>query len=254
MNYFRLTVAYDGSDFCGWQVQANGPTIQGAFMEAGKKFIKSPFTITGCSRTDSGVHALNYTAVLAGDIPMKADKVLKAFNAHLPSTIVVRGCQESDESFHPRYSAKTKHYRYTIYNGAYPVPQYMHYSYFFRYDLDHEAMNLAAESFVGSHDFVAFSSVKTTVDDTVRCMDFCQVTRQGDYIYLDVIGDGFLYNMVRIMAGTLIEVGRGKMPVGAVGDILASRDRLRARWTAPANGLTLVEVTYTEEKELEETR
>ncbi len=247
MNYYRLTIAYDGKDFCGWQVQPNGQTIQGSLMEAGKKFIKTPFTITGCSRTDSGVHALNFVALLAGDIEMKADRIPKAFNAHLPATIVVRDCLLADEDFHPRYGAKTKHYRYTIYNGPYPVPQYMHYAYFYQKYLDHEAMGLAAKAFVGRHDFIAFSSVKTTVEDTIRQMESCEVSRQGDHIYIDVIGNGFLYNMVRIMAGTLIEVGRGKLDPKAVSEILASKDRMQAQLTAPANGLTLVDVTYAEE-------
>ncbi len=244
MNYYRLTIAYDGTNYCGWQVQVNGPTIQGSLMEAGKKFIRTSFTITGCSRTDSGVHALKFVAVLAGDFQMEADRIIRAFNAHLPKDIVIRGCRVSDKEFHPRYSSKTKHYRYIIYNGPYPIPQYMHYTYFYQGPLDHQAMDFAAKAFVGTHDFIAFSSIKTTVENTVRHIETCKVTRQDDHIYIDVIGNGFLYNMVRIMAGTLIDVGRGKLPPQAIQSILVSKDRMKAKRTAPANGLTLVDVNY----------
>ena len=244
MNYYKLKVAYDGTDFCGWQVQINGPTIQSEMMKAGKKFIHDTFTITGCSRTDSGVHALEYIAVLATEKAYNLNNIPKAMNTYLPDSIVVFACDQVSHTFHPRYSSKSKHYRYSIYNGAFPIPQYMRHCYYYRKRLDEKKMHMAAQAFVGTHDFIGFSSVKTTVEDTVRTIYSCDVTREGDYIHIDVKGNGFLYNMVRIISGSLIDVGRGKINPELVKGIMASKDRNQAKLTAPAKGLTLVQVKY----------
>lgn len=244
MNCYKIRIAYDGTEYCGWQVQPNGPTIQSSMMEAGKKFINDTFTVTGCSRTDSGVHALGFVAVLATEKDLNVTSIPKALNAYLPDDIVVHDCVQVDESFHPRYGSKSKHYRYSIYNGAYPIPQYMRYAYFYQKALDDVKMATGAKAFLGTHDFVGFSSVKTAVEDTVRTIHSCEVTRERGFIHIDVKGNGFLYNMVRIMAGTLLDVGRGKIDPADVADILAAKDRNLAKLTAPAKGLTLVEVVY----------
>ena len=247
-HYYKLVLAYDGTHYCGWQIQKNGPSIHEAMMKAGKKFLKDDFTITGCSRTDSGVHALGYVVLLITTIKLEARRIPRAYNAHLPKDIVVHGCELVDESFHPRYSSKFKHYRYTIYNNDYPIPQHLHYAYYYYKELDVLKMAQAGKAFEGSHDFIGFSSSKTTVEDTTRFIKKCQVRKEDKFIYIDIIGDGFLYNMVRIIVGSLIEVGLSKIQPEIMGEIIASKDRNKAKKTAPANGLTLVELFYEDDQ------
>ncbi len=246
-NYYKLTLAYDGSSYCGWQIQKNGLSIHEAMMIAGRKFMGDNFTITGCSRTDSGVHALSYVALLVSNRDIEVRKIPRAFNGHLPKDIVVHNCERVSESFHPRYTSKSKHYRYTIYNNDYPLPQYIKYAYYYYKKLNVTQMQLAAKAFVGTHDFIGFSSIKTSVKDTVRTIYNCQVTREENYIHIDIKGDGFLYNMVRIIAGSLIEVGLEKNDAKDMSDIITAKDRNLAKKTAPANGLTLVGLTYNNE-------
>jgi len=253
-NYYKLTLAYDGTNYCGWQLQKNGLSVHEAMMKAGSRFLEDGFTITGCSRTDSGVHALGFVALLSTEKDIELRRIPNAFNAHLPKDIVVHKCEKVEENFHPRYSAKFKHYRYTISNHPFPIPQYVHYAYYYQRPLDADKMNKAAKAFVGRHDFVGFSSVKTTVKDTVRTIVACKVTRENAFIHIDVIGDGFLYNMVRIIAGSLIDVGLGKIQPDDMQEIIESKDRNRAKKTAPAKGLTLKAVYYEELKNGREDR
>lgn len=243
-NYYKLIVAYDGTNYCGWQIQSNGYSIHQALMESGKHFLRDAFTITGSSRTDSGVHALGYVAMLMTTTPIDMRKIPKAFNAHLPEDIVVHGIERVSVEFHPRYLAKEKHYRYTIYNHSYALPQYTRYAHYYHKALDVEKMQEAAKAFVGTHDFVGFCSAKTTVEDTVRTIFECKVTKEEFFIHIDIRGDGFLYNMVRIISGSLIEVGLNRIPPEQMATIIASKDRSKARKTAPAKGLTLVELCY----------
>lgn len=240
----QLTLAYDGTNYCGWQLQDNGVSIHEELMKAANRFLKVPFTITGCSRTDSGVHALGFVAALRTDDPLAVGKFTRAFQAFLPKDIVVYEAKEVSPDFHPRYHAKSKHYRYSIYNYKMPLPQFIRYCHYIYDSLDVEAMKKAASSFVGTHDFMAFSSSKTTVDSTVREIYSLDIKKENDCIHIDVVGNGFLYNMVRMIAGTLIEVGRGKVKSEEIEDIIASKDRSRTKKTAPAKGLTLVEVSY----------
>ncbi len=243
--YFKLTIAYDGTKYCGWQLQKNSISIHEVLMRAGQGFLPEGFTITGGSRTDSGVHALGYVALLKTCYTQEAKRLCRSFNAYLPKDIVVYQSDEVDKEFHPRYSATGKHYRYTIYNSCFPIPQFMHYSYYYsRHNLNAETMNKAAEKLVGKHDFITFSSKKTSVVDTVRTLYSCSVHREKDIVYIDVKGDGFLYNMVRIIAGMLIEVGRGKIEPEEIEKILYERDRMKATKTAPSQGLTLMEIYY----------
>ena len=240
----RLTLAYDGTNYCGWQLQDNGTSIHEELMKAAKGFLKGPFTITGCSRTDSGVHALGFVAALRTDDAIETKKFTRAFQAFLPKDIVVYEAQEMEADFHPRYHAKSKHYRYSIYIYKMPLPQYIRYCHYIYDALDVEAMMQAGKFFVGEHDFIAFSSSKTTVDTTIREIYSLEVYREGDSVHIDVIGNGFLYNMVRMIAGTLIEVGRGKVRPEEISELILSKDRSRTKKTAPAKGLTLVEVAY----------
>lgn len=249
MYTYKLTIAYDGRHYCGWQIQKNAQSIHQTMMEAGKKFIREPFTITGGSRTDSGVHALGYVASLRTPYAIEPRRIQGAFNAHLPKDIVVVVVEVVSDDFHPRYHAVGKHYRYTIYNHALPIPQYLHYAYHYREPLDAQRMRKGALYLLGQHDFIAFSSVKTTVEDTVRTISHIDVTREADQIYIDVVGDGFLYNMVRMIAGMLIEVGRGQIQPERIGEILNNKDREPVNKTAPANGLTLMTMYYNKEGE-----
>jgi tRNA pseudouridine38-40 synthase len=242
--FIKLTLAYDGTNYCGWQIQKNGYSIHQALMESGQNFLRDAFTITGSSRTDAGVHALSYVALLVTTTEMDIRKVSKAFNAHLPEDIVVHGAEMVSEDFHPRYLAKSKHYRYTIYNHPFALPQYTRFAYYLSKELNVEKMNEAAKAFIGTHDFKGFCSIKTTVENTVRTIYECTVTKEKEFIYIDIRGDGFLYNMVRIITGSLIEVGLNRIPPEQMKDILASKDRDKARKTAPAKGLTLVELCY----------
>ncbi|WZL82180.1 tRNA pseudouridine(38-40) synthase TruA [Vallitaleaceae bacterium 9-2] len=243
--YYKLTIAYEGTNYCGWQLQKNSVSIHEVLMKAGRAFLPDDFSITGGSRTDSGVHALGYVALLKTTYDKQAYRICRAFNAYLPKDVVVYESQEVAKDFHPRYSAKGKHYRYTIYNDEYALPQYMHYAYYYHArELDAQKMQEAAQWLVGRHDFMAYSSKKTSVEDTVRTLYECCVTREHKYIHIDVKGDGFLYNMVRIIAGMLIEVGRGKIEPRAIKKILEEKDRMKATKTAPANGLTLMEIYY----------
>lgn len=242
--YYKLTMAYDGTNYVGWQIQKNGPSIHAEIMKAGSGFLEDGFTITGCSRTDSGVHALGYVALLVTKRDIKERGMAGGFNAHLPRDIVIHSVERVSNDFHPRYTSKNKHYRYTIYNNDYRIPQYLHYAHYFYKALDVDAMDLAAQAFVGRHDFVGFSSIKTTVDDTNRTIESCHVTKVDHHIHIDIVGDGFLYNMVRIIAGSLIEVGTGKIKPDEMATILASKDRNKAKKTAPACGLTLVGLNY----------
>jgi len=243
-NYYKITMAYDGTNYCGWQIQKNGPSIHAEIMKAGSEFLEEGFTITGCSRTDSGVHALGYVALLVTEKNLEELRVSGALNAHLPKNIVVYNVERVNKEFHPRYKAKNKHYRYTIFNYNYPIPQYLYFSHYYFKDLDFEAMKKAASYFVGTHDFIGFSSKKTTVEDTVRIIESCSVSKDNHQIHIDIVGNGFLYNMVRIMVGSLIEVGAGKLKTEDIVSILASKDRDKSNKTAPACGLTLVGIEY----------
>lgn len=242
--YYKLIIAYDGTNYCGWQIQKNGYSIHQALMESGRYFLRDNFTITGSSRTDSGVHALGYVAMLVTTTRIDMRKIPRAFNSHLPSDIVVHGIEQVTSEFHPRYLSINKHYRYTIYNHPYALPQYTRFAYYFSKELDVVKMNKAAQAFIGTHDFKGFCSIKTTVENTVRTIYECSVTKDNEFIYIDIRGDGFLYNMVRIITGSLIEVGLNRILPEQMPEIIASKDREKARKTAPANGLTLVELCY----------
>jgi tRNA pseudouridine38-40 synthase len=245
--YYKLTIAYDGRNYCGWQLQKNGASIHEMLMKAGRAFLHDDFSITGGSRTDSGVHALGYVALLATSHRLDSYRICRAFNAHLPKDIVVHKSENVSESFHPRYSSKGKYYRYTIYNDEFPLPQYMPYSYYYHHKkLNVAKMHEAAQFLVGEHDFKAFSSKKTSVNNTIRTIYSCSVTLDHKYIYIDIKGNGFLYNMVRIITGMLIEVGRDKLEANDLKKILIAKDRSQATKTAPANGLTLMEIYYDE--------
>ncbi len=239
MKRVMLTVAYDGTNYCGWQVQPNGDTIEGQLNKHLSELLGETITVIGASRTDSGVHALCNIAVFDTQTRMPADKISYALNQRLPEDIKIQKSQEVPPQFHPRRTATRKTYEYRIYNAPFPNPVARLYSHFTYVPLDVEKMQKAAQYFVGEHDFAAVSTFKPEVESTIRTIYDLTVVKAGDLITIQVSGNGFLYNMVRIIAGTLMEVGRGRMEPEDIPEILASADRGKAGPTAPACGLTL---------------
>ncbi len=242
---YLITISYNGSGYCGYQKQKNGVSVQEKLTEAATALFGEGTKITGCSRTDSGVHAVVFKATLENEsASMKPEKLPAAMNAHLPPDISVRNASEAGADFHPRYSVKEKEYRYIICNASTRDPFSEGRAYFFPKKLDAEIMNEAAQYLVGKHDFRAFMASGSKIEDTVREIYSCTVTRNGDNITVAVRGNGFLYNMVRIIVGTLIAVSEGKIDKNDITKIIESTDRKNAGPTAPAQGLFLYDVKY----------
>jgi len=234
-----LTVAYDGTAYCGWQVQKNGNTIEGELNRCLSELLGEDIKVIGGSRTDSGVHALGNIAVFDTKSRMPAEKFSYALNQRLPEDIRIQESKEVPADFHPRRCSSRKTYEYRIYNAEFPMPVKRLYSHFTYVPLDENKMREAASFLVGEHDFKSFCSAGTVVESTVRTIFDIQVFREEEEIIIRVTGNGFLYNMVRIMAGTLIEAGRGNIEPCEIKGILEKKDRSCAGPTAPANGLTL---------------
>ncbi|MGF7145397.1 tRNA pseudouridine38-40 synthase [Anaerotaenia torta] len=246
MRRIKLVVAYDGTGYCGWQLQPGQPTIEAELNKALSGLLREEIAVIGASRTDSGVHALGNVAVFDTESAIPAEKICPALNVRLPEDIRIQASMEVDLDFHPRRRASQKTYEYRILNCRVAVPTQRLYSAFVYYTLDPARMQEAADYLVGEHDFKSFCSVKTQVTDTVRRIYRAEILCQGENIVIRVTGSGFLYNMVRIIAGTLIEVGRGAYPPDRVKDMLQGCDRSLAGPTALARGLTLVGIEYLE--------
>ena len=243
----RLYVAYDGTDYCGWQIQPNGITIEEVLNRRLKKLTGEDIHVIGASRTDSGVHALGNIAVFDTESPIPPERMAYALNQKLPTDIVIVRSEEVGQDWHPRYQQKvTKTYEYHIFNAKVPNPLKRRYSTFVSFPLDVEKMRKGASWLVGEHDFVSFCNVRTNVEDTVRRIDEIQIRETGPDITIQVTGNGFLYNMVRIIAGTLIRVGRGFYTPEKVKEILEAKERTQAGVTAPPEGLVLVGIEYGE--------
>lgn len=241
----KLTIAYDGTAYCGWQIQPNGITVQEVLNEKLSEFFDREISVVGASRTDAGVHALCNVCAFDVETRMPAEKIAFALNQTLPDDISVVDSCEVDADFHPRFHKGKKTYEYHILNRTFPDPTRRLYSLFYHRPLDYEAMNRAAAYLVGEHDFTTFSSIHAQTNTYVRRVYDCHVTRdENDMITIHIEGNGFLYNMVRIIAGTLIEVGWGKRTPESVGEILEAKDRALAGPTAPPEGLTLVRIDY----------
>lgn len=244
MKRIKLTVAYDGTNYCGWQVQPNGITIEEVLNKALKKLTGEDILIIGASRTDSGVHAMGNVAVFDTETTIPPEKIAVALNQRLPEDIVIVKSEEVAADFHPRYCDCSKTYEYHIINTRISVPTKRLTNYFVSYVLDIEKMREAASYLVGEHDFVSFCNVRTDVVNTVRTITALDILTNGDEITIRITGNGFLYNMVRIIAGTLIRVGRGFYEPEKVKEILEAKDRKAAGVTAPAHGLMLMEIDY----------
>lgn len=248
MKKVKLTVAYDGTHYCGWQIQPNGDTVEAQLNLALKDLLKEEIEVTGASRTDAGVHAQGNVAVFTTEARMPAEKVSYALNTRLPEDIRIVESIEVPMEFHPRYCEVVKTYEYKICNRRFPDPMQRLYSHFYYYPLDVAQMEEAAAYLVGEHDFTSFSAPKAQVKSRVRTIYAASVEKQGDLITIRITGNGFLYNMVRIIAGTLIRVGGGYLKPSDIPKILEAKDREAAAETAPARGLTLVSIQYPEEE------
>lgn len=240
----KLIIEYNGENYCGWQRQINAVSIQQMLEEALQKLAGVETAVTGAGRTDAGVHALGQAAHFDTDSTIPADKFSYALNLLLPRDIRVKESSEVDESFHARFSAQAKQYRYTIYNHEHASALYHNISMHVRPKLDTGAMKRAANIFFGTHDFKAFKASGSDVKDTVRTIYHITIAHDEPFIYLDITGSGFLYNMVRIIAGTLIEAGKGRMTCEEIKQILEGKDRIYAGPTASSRGLMLMKVYY----------
>ena len=240
-----LTLAYCGRDLHGWQIQENALTVQECFQEALYKIIQERPDIKGCSRTDSGVHANMYCVSMKIAHPIAEDRLMMALNRYLPDDIAVREIRKIPDDFHARYSCKGKEYVYKVWNSRVRNPFMQGTALHYRYPIDAERLNAEARAFVGSHDFTSFCTPdKRAKGDFVRTVEYFRVEREGELVTFTVKADGFLYNMVRIMVGTLLAVQQGKIPHGALADIIAAEDRSKAGPTAPPQGLYLNKVFY----------
>ncbi len=244
MKRIKLTVAYDGTNYCGWQIQKNGITVEEVLNKTLSRFFNEDITVIGASRTDSGVHALSNVAVFDAEVTMPPDKIAYAINNLLPDDIRIQKSEEVPLDFHPRYCDTRKTYEYKIYNAQFPDPLMRLYSHFVYFHLDEEKMQQAAYYLVGEHDFKSFCTPKDDVENTVRTIYFIKVVREGNLVRVLINGNGFLYNMVRIIVGSLLKVGMGMIPPEEIKNILEAKDRTKAGHKAPACGLTLVDIEY----------
>lgn len=241
----KLVVAYDGTNYCGWQIQPNGETIEGVLNRELSSLLGGDIKVTGASRTDSGVHSLGNVAVFDTDTRIPPEKISYALNIRLPEDIVVQDSCEVAPDFHPRHCNSRKTYEYRILNRRFAMPTRRLDTYFYHRPLDVERMQQAARYLEGTHDFKSFCSVNTVVEDTVRTIYTLQVIKDADdIITIRVQGSGFLYNMVRILAGTLIQVGIGAMEPEQMTEILEAKDRSASGPTAPAQGLTMIGIEF----------
>lgn len=244
MKRVLLVVAYDGTEYKGWQFQPGAATIEGELNKALSNLLGENIQVIGASRTDSGVHALCNIAVFDTNAGIPAEKISYALNQRLPEDIRIQKSMEVEAEFHPRHCNSCKTYEYRILNRKFPLPTKRFYHYFTYVPLQVKLMQEGASYLKGEHDFKSFCATAAVVETTVRTITDIKVEQTGEEIVIRVSGTGFLYNMVRIIAGTLIEVGRGSYPPEKVGEILQAKNRQAAGPTAPACGLTLVKYEF----------
>lgn len=241
---YLLTLCYIGTAYHGWQVQENANTIQPLIQDALTEMFPERPGVTGCSRTDSGVHANMYCCHFDSEQQREPYGIICSVNRRLPFDIAVTDCKIVPDDFHARYSVKAKEYVYQIYNGVHRQPFYHGRAYYYRFPLQVEAMNRAAEAFVGTHDFSSFCAGNAKPGDRRRTVYKAQVVKENDLVLFRVSADGFLYNMVRIMAGTLLRVSEGKLCPEDIPAVIEARNRKAAGPTAPPEGLYLNRVWY----------
>ncbi|MBE5934586.1 MAG: tRNA pseudouridine(38-40) synthase TruA [Lachnospiraceae bacterium] len=245
MKRIMLIVSYNGANYCGWQKQNNAISIEEVINTKLKELLKEDICVIGASRTDAGVHAKGNVAVFDTETTIPPEKIAYALNARLPQDIRIQESREVRADFHPRYDKNNKKYSYRILNTKINVPIYNEYTMHASNYLDIELMKNAAQYIVGEHDFKSFCAANTGVKTTVREVYSLEITKNNnDIITIEITGNGFLYNMVRIIVGTLIQVGTGKIKPEYVAEIIAAKDRSKAGPTAKAKGLTLEEIYY----------
>ncbi|MBQ9673593.1 MAG: tRNA pseudouridine(38-40) synthase TruA [Ruminococcus sp.] len=245
MRNFLITITFDGSSFHGWQIQNNAITVQEVFQSALIKIIGEQPDIKACSRTDSGVHANMFCISMQTEHKIPAERLKGALNRFLPLTVAVLDCIEVPLSFHARYSCKGKKYVYKIWNSPVRNPFLEKYALHYRWKIDEQVLNKAAQDFVGRHDFTSFcTNDGRKMDNMERTVKSFFVERKGDMVLMSVEADGFLYNMVRIMVGTLLKIQQGKIPSDGIPAIFALKNRNHQGITAPAQGLYLDKVYY----------
>lgn len=244
MKNIKLTIAYNGTNYSGWQRQTKARTIQGEIERALKIVMKKDITIHGSGRTDAGVHALGQIASFNEEFSIPIDRLDFALNNALPLDIVIKNIEEVDMDFHARYSAKGKKYIYKIYNARKRNPIYSYHSYFVGRDIDINKLIDASKYFLGEHDFRAFMTSGSSAKNTVRTIHNIDIYTEGKFVVLEYTGNGFLYNMVRIITGTLLDVCSGKIDINNLNEIIMSKQRKKAGHKAPAQGLYLAEVYY----------
>lgn len=246
MKRVRMIISYDGTAYCGWQIQNNGITVEEIMNRELTGLLGEEITVIGASRTDSGVHAIGNVAVFDTETKIPPEKISFALNRRLPEDIRIQKSEEVDANFHPRYCDSIKTYEYKILNRKFPDPLNRLYTHFVYMPLDVDKMKAAAAYLVGEHDFASFCSAKSQVKTTVRTVYTLEVSKMDDIIKIRISGNGFLYNMVRIIVGTLLKVGLGVYPPEHVEEILEAKDRNCAGPKAPARGLTLIGISYQE--------
>jgi tRNA pseudouridine38-40 synthase len=244
MRHIRLVVEYDGTGLHGWQRQANGATVQQHLEAALAQLLSHPAPVVGASRTDAGVHARGQVASFRTERPIPLHGIRRGLNSMLPPQIAIRDAAEVGEDFHPRFSATGKHYRYTLLARADRSPRWRDRAWHHSDPLELDAMRAGASHLIGHHDFAAFRAAGCSAKTTLRRVDSIAIAREGDLVRIDVRGNAFLRNMVRIIVGTLSEVGTGYRTASQVAEILALGDRTKGGITAPAHGLELIAVDY----------
>ena len=246
MRNIKLTIEYDGTDYCGWQTQnaTGAKSIQQLIEEALIKVFQKKTALIGSGRTDSGVHACNQTANFKTDSQLSPGKIRSALNSYLPKDIAIKMVREVDGDFHARFRVKSKIYRYSILNAAVPSPFNRRYALFIPYLLDLEKMKKAATYLKGRHNFKSFHRARGKQKRFVRTIKKLEVVRRNGIVCVGIEAEGFLYHMVRIIVGTLLEVGRGRFRPGYMKEILRQKNRKLAGPTLPGRGLCLMEVKY----------
>jgi tRNA pseudouridine38-40 synthase len=244
MRNIKLTIEFEGTDYCGWQKQPNGISVQETMEKSIEKITKEPCKLTSSGRTDSGVHALGMVANFKTKSSIEAERFSYAINSVLPRNIVIKDSREVNFDFHARFKAKGKKYRYLIYNAKFPSALWRNRTCHIKYNLNLEKMNHAKNYFLGEHNFRAFTSSNTDTKSYVRIVEDIDIFKKDDFITIEITGNGFLYNMVRIIAGTLIDVGMNKIEPDFIEKIIKNKNRKLAGKTMPPQGLYLVEVYY----------
>lgn len=244
MKRFKMIVAYDGTNYNGFARQPNGITIQETLEEAISKIVQHEVRTLGAGRTDQGVHAKGQCVTFDSETRVPEEKLAKAINSQLPLDISVKSVEEVSMDFQPRFGAKRKTYRYQILNSQVRDPFLYKYSLQYPYKMDIERMQEAANQMVGEHDFACFCSAGSSVKDTVREIYSIEIKKHEDLITVDICGNGFLYNMVRIIIGTLLHVNEGKLSTGDIIKIINGKDRQKAGPTVPPQGLTMLDIIY----------